>query len=166
MERSASSKLCWLLSKNTLFTCSFQIGQFSARPKCDFFLILFFFSLFFSLLSQCNLAGFSGVALHLHVDIQWGSCFLFWQLKPNIPPIDLYIPPPLCLKIFVYSSANVQAGHSNQKWQIWPDPKCILLKAMSENTLPLACSSQACLALKMIHHPDLNEGWDFPYPNK
>lgn len=111
-ERSASSKLRWLLSKNTLFTCSFQIGQFSARPRCDFL----FFSIFFSFcLSQYNLAGFSGAALGLCVGVRRGSCFLFWRLKPNIPAIDPYIPPPLCLKAFVYSSAKMQADRSDQK---------------------------------------------------
>lgn len=82
--------------------------------------VIFFFFKFFFCLSQCNLVGFSEAALHLHVDVQQGLCFLFWRSKINIPSVDLYIAPSLCLKIFVYSSANMQADHSNQKQQILP----------------------------------------------
>lgn len=103
--------------------------------------IIFFFS---PPLSECSLAGFSGAAPHLWSLLYTYICFLFWRSKLNLLTIDLHIPPPLHLKILVYSSANRQADHSNKSNKSYQlTPKCTLLQAVSENTLPWAWSSQA-----------------------
>lgn len=152
--RLLNGKVCIIQTVLTLVqehTVYLFIPNWSIFCKAKMWFFSGFFFLFFSPLSQCNLVGFSGAALHLHVDVQWGSCFLSWHLKPNIPPIDLYIPPPLCLKIFVYSSANVQAGHSNQKWQIWPvNSKMHLAEGNVWKYVAMNMKQPSlCLALKM-----------------
>lgn len=82
-------------------------------------------------------------------------CFLFWWLKLSIPTADLNLPPLSCLKVFVYSSANVQGDHSNQKQQILPlNSKMHLAEGNFWKHIARARSSQASVwPLRCVPRP-------------
>lgn len=137
VERSASSKLCWLVSKNTLFTCFFQTGQFFARLKC----VGFFFFLA-NLSAACLVLVYTWMYNKDHVFCSGNQSWTF--------PLSVCVFPLLCvwryfyihLQIFKISRLTTSIK-SNKSYQLIP--KCILLTLMAENTFPWAWSSQAAV---------------------